>query len=191
MQDITPKFIFQFNKLLCEVFDDVDGSSLTVDVIKKFNDFMFGEDYVNCQEILQSNIKITIFDELDNNKLKDSTSLLTWDTSYKLFVEVFSDNSKYMTVHQAKGLEWDKVIVSLVPTSRDKTNLSNVFSHPSLIEETSSDEFVRMYYVACSRAREDLYIYIPSGCSAEEIARNLDSFIQTRGCKLEYEFFIS
>ena len=191
VQDITPTFIFQFKKLLCEVFDDVDGSSLTVDVIKKFNDFIFGEDYVNCQEILKSKIKITIFDELDNNKLKDSTSLLTWDTSYKLFVEVFSDNSKYMTVHQAKGLEWDKVIVSLVPTSRDKTNLSNVFSHPSLIEETSSDEFVRMYYVACSRAREDLYIYIPSGCDAEEIARNLDSFIQTRGCKLEYEFFIS
>ena len=190
-QDITPKFIFQFNKLLCEVFDDVDGSSLTVDVIKKFNDLMFGEDYVNCQEILKSDIEITIFDELDNDKLKDSISLLTWDTSYKLFVEVFSDNSKYMTVHQAKGLEWDKVIVSLVPIRSDKTNLLNVFSHPSLIDETASDEFVRMYYVACSRAREDLYIYIPSGCDTEEIARNLDFFIQTRGCRLEYEFFIS
>ena len=190
-QDITPKFIFQFNKLLCEVFDDVDGSSLTVDVIKKFNDLMFGEDYVNCQEILKSDIEITIFDELDNDKLKDSISLLTWDTSYKLFVEVFSDNSKYMTVHQAKGLEWDKVIVSLVPIRSDKTNLLNVFSHPSLIDETASDEFVRMYYVACSRAREDLYIYITSGCDTEEIARNLDFFIQTRGCRLEYEFFIS
>lgn len=190
-QDITPKFIFQFNKLLCEVFDDVDGSSLTVDVIKKFNDLMFGEDYVNCQEILKSDIEITIFDELDNDKLKDSISLLTWDTSYKLFVEVFSDNSKYMTVHQAKGLEWDKVIVSLVPIRSDETNLLNVFSHPSLIDETASDEFVRMYYVACSRAREDLYIYIPSGCDTEEIARNLDFFIQTRGCRLEYEFFIS
>lgn len=193
VQDITPKFIFQFNKLLCEVFDDVDGSSLTVDVIKKFNDFMFGEDYVHCQEILKSDInKISVFDELDRGDFRTSVSLLTWDTSYKLFTEVFSDNSKYMTVHQAKGLEWDKVVVSLLPSFKtNKITLSTLFSHPSLIEETPSDEFVRMYYVACSRAREDLYIYIPSGCDAEEIARNLDSFIQTRGCKLEYEFFIS
>ena len=188
-QDITPKFIFQFNKLLCEVFNDVDGSSFTVDIIKKFNEFMFGEDYIDCQKTLKNDIdKISVFDELDRDDFRICVSLLTWDTSYKLFAEVFSDNSKYMTVHQAKGLEWDKVIVSLVPTSRDGTNLSNVFSHPSLIEETPSDEFVRMYYVACSRAREDLYIYISSGFSAEEIARNLDSFIQTRGCKLEYEF---
>lgn len=193
VQDITPKFIFQFNKLLCEVFDNVDGCSLTVEVISRFNALMFGEDYVNCQEIVKSDInKISVFDELDRGDFRTSVSLLTWDTSYKLFTEVFSDNSKYMTVHQAKGLEWDKVIVSLLPSFKtNKITLSTVFSHPSLIEETPSDEFVRMYYVACSRAREDLYIYIPSGCDAEEIARNLDFFMQTRGCKLEYEFFIS
>lgn len=193
VQDITPKFIFQFNKLLCEVFDNVDGCSLTVEVISRFNALMFGEDYVNCQEIVKSDInKISVFDELDRGDFRTSVSLLTWDTSYKLFTEVFSDNSKYMTVHQAKGLEWDKVIVSLLPSFKtNKITLSTVFSHPSLIEETPSDEFVRMYYVACSRAREDLYIYIPSGCDAEEIARNLDFFMQTRGCKLEYEFFVS
>lgn len=188
-QDITPKFIFQFNKLLCEVFNDVDGSSFTVDIIKKFNELMFGEDYIDCQKTLKNDIdKISVFDELDRDDFRTCVSLLTWDTSYKLFTEVFSDNSKYMTVHQAKGLEWDKVIVSLVPTGRDGTNLSNVFSHPSLIEETPSDEFVRMYYVACSRAREDLYIYIPSGCNVNEISRSLDSYIESKGCKLEYEF---
>lgn len=188
-QEITPKFIFQFNKLLCEVFNDVDEFSLTVDVIKKFNEFMFGEDYINCQKILKNDTdKISVFDELDRDDFRTSVSLLTWDTSYKLFTEVFSDNSKYMTVHQAKGLEWDKVIVSLVPTGRDGTNLSNVFSHPSLIEETPSDEFVRMYYVACSRAKEDLYIYIPSGCNMNEISRSLDSYIESKGHKLEYEF---
>lgn len=121
VQDITPKFIFQFNKLLCEVFDNVDGCSLTVEVISRFNALMFGEDYVNCQEIVKSDInKISVFDELDRGDFRTSVSLLTWDTSYKLFTEVFSDNSKYMTVHQAKGLEWDKVVVSLLPSF--KTN---------------------------------------------------------------------
>ena len=54
--------------------------------------------------------------------------------------------------------------------------------------ENSSDEFVRMYYVACSRAREDLYIHIPNGCSKDIIIRNLDEYVQNHGCRLEYEF---
>ena len=93
-----------------------------------------------------------------------------------------------MTAHQAKGLEWDKVIVSLTPTRRDGINISDVFSHPQLTAENSRNEFVRMYYVACSRAREDLYIHIPSGCTKEIIVSNLDAYIQNSGCKLEYEF---
>ena len=93
-----------------------------------------------------------------------------------------------MTVHQAKGLEWDKVIVSITPTSRDGINLSDVFSRPQLTAENSSNEFVRMYYVACSRAKEDLYIHIPSGCTKDTIVSNLDMYIQRTGHNLEYEF---
>ncbi|WRK56091.1 3'-5' exonuclease [Coprobacillaceae bacterium CR2/5/TPMF4] len=121
----------------------------------------------------------------------NNVSSLRWDTSYKLFTEVFSENSKYMTAHQAKGLEWDKVIVSLTPTRRDGINISDVFSRPQLTAENSANEFVRMYYVACSRAREDLYIHIPSDCGKDTIASNLNTYIQNTGCKLEYEFIPS
>ena len=93
-----------------------------------------------------------------------------------------------MTAHQAKGLEWNKVIVSLTPTRRDVINISDVFSQPQLTAESSSNEFVRMYYVACSRAKEDLYIHIPSGCTKDIIVNNLSSYIQKTGCNLEYEF---
>ena len=93
-----------------------------------------------------------------------------------------------MTAHQAKGLEWDKVIVSLTPTSRDGIVISDVFTQPQLTAESSSNEFVRMYYVACSRAREDLYIHIPSGCTKDIIVSNLDAYIQNTKCALRYEF---
>lgn len=189
VQKITPKFIFQFNHMLRDIFKDVNNSSFTCDVIEKFNNKILDGEYIGLKELFKEGItKISIFDEQERENLISCVSLLRWDTSYKLFTEVFSENSKYMTVHQAKGLEWDKVIVCLMPASRDGIVISEVFSNPQLMAENSSDEFVRMYYVACSRAREDLYIHIPNGCSKDIIIRNLDEYVQNHGCRLEYEF---
>ena len=54
--------------------------------------------------------------------------------------------------------------------------------------ENSDKEFARIYYVACSRAIEDLYIHIPDGCEQELIERSLNCFITKSGKKIEYEF---
>lgn len=186
---ITPKFIFRFNQMLKSVFNDVANSSITCEVIQMFNNQISSDEYVDLKELFKEGIsEISVFDEQDREDLTKNVSSLRWDTSYKLFTEVFSENSKYMTVHQAKGLEWDKVIVSLTPTRRDGINISNVFSLPQLTAESSSNEFVRMYYVACSRAREDLYIHIPSGCTKDIIVSNLDTYIEKTKCTLQYEF---
>ena len=67
-------------------------------------------------------------------------------------------------------------------------NISEVFSNPQLTDECNSNEFVRMYYVACSRAREDLYIHITSGCTKDVIENSLQTYIHNTGCHLEYEF---
>ena len=188
-QDITPKIIFQFNNMLKEVFKDIDNSSITFDVIQKFNNKISSSEYIGLKELFKEGItEISVFDEQEREDLINNVSVLRWDTSYKLFTEVFSENSKYMTAHQAKGLEWDKVIVSLTPTRRDGIKLSDVFSQPQLTAENNANEFVRMYYVACSRAREDLYIHIPSYCEKATIVSNLDTYIQNTGCKLKYEF---
>jgi len=40
-----------------------------------------------------------------------------------------------MTVHQAKGLEWEKVIVSVTPNKFDKSNLQALYLAPKLLEE--------------------------------------------------------
>ena len=186
---ITPKFIFRFNQMLKSVFNDVANSSITCDVIQMFNNQISSDEYVDLKELFKEGIsEISVFDEQDREDLTKNVSSLRWDTSYKLFTEVFSENSKYMTTHQAKGLEWDKVIVSLTPTRRDGINISNVFSQPQLTAESSSNEFVRMYYVACSRAREDLYIHIPSGCTKDIIVSNLDTYIEKTKCIMQYEF---
>lgn len=188
-KNITPKFIFRFNHMLKTVFTGVDDSSITCEVIQKFNSQISSDDYVDLKELFKDGInEISVFDDQDRTDLTKNVSALRWDTSYKLFTEVFSENSKYMTAHQAKGLEWDKVIVSLTPTSRDGIVISDVFTQPQLTAESSSNEFVRMYYVACSRAREDLYIHIPSGCTKDIIVSNLDAYIQNTKCALRYEF---
>ena len=192
VQDLTPKFIFQFNNMLKEVFNGINNSSITFDIIQKFNNKISSSEYIELKKLFKKGItKISVFDEQEKEDLINNVSSLRWDTSYKLFTEVFSENSKYMTAHQAKGLEWDKVIVSLTPTRRDGINISDVFSRPQLTTENSANEFVRMYYVACSRAREDLYIHIPSDCGKDTIASNLNTYIQNTGCKLEYEFIPS
>lgn len=61
-----------------------------------------------------------------------------------------------MTVNQSKGLEWDKVIVSLNPNLFDKRegfSMNKIFTYPVLVNETTSDEFTRLFYVAYSRAK--------------------------------------
>ena len=98
------------------------------------------------------------------------------------------NGSKYMTVHQAKGLEWKKVVVSALPTKkRDGITMSEVFANPQLIQENSADEFVRIYYVACSRAIEDLYIHITEGIDQTVIENSIAKFVNTTGQQIGYE----
>lgn len=92
-----------------------------------------------------------------------------------------------MTVHQAKGLEWDKVIVSVIPSNRDDINIASLYSSPCLINETLADEFTRMYYVACSRAKEELYVHIPSGCTESDIKSAIKAFCETSGQSIAYQ----
>lgn len=189
LKKITPKIIFQFNNLSKIVFENINAFSKTCKIIEIFNNEIKKDEFADLRKIFEDEItEIPLFDELERENLVRAVSELCWNTSYKLFNEVFSEDSKYMTVHQAKGLEWNKVIVSLTPIRRDGINISDVFSNPQLIAESNSNEFVRMYYVACSRAREDLYIHIPLGCTKDVIESSLDQYIQNTDCKLEYEF---
>jgi DNA helicase-2/ATP-dependent DNA helicase PcrA len=94
-----------------------------------------------------------------------------------------------MTVRQAKGLEWNKVIVSLIPNKRfDSTDLEQMYSTPQILQETPAEEFTRMYYVACSRAKEELYIHLPDDANLIELLKiKIDHFITTTNSHLNYK----
>jgi len=190
---ISPKFISQIKKLSESLFSDLDEnttSKATLDVINQFNTLLVDGQYSQITATLGDDFKITFFDEADRDDLKTNVSALNWQTSYKLFAEVFSAGSKYMTVHQAKGLEWEKVVVSLTPNkaaNKDDTTLERMYHNPLLLEEKAAQEFTRMYYVACSRAKEDLYIHLPNELPPCIITTAIDSFSTKYGQPIEYD----
>lgn len=189
VRKLTPKVVFQIRKLSDNVFDEVNNQSYICEIIKKFNAEIAKLEFGDFREsIFAPDFNVPLFDELDNEKLINAVRGLFWGTSYKLFSEVFSENSKYMTVHQAKGLEWDKVIVSVTPNKFDAVKIADLYAEPYLTGENAADEFTRMYYVACSRSKEDLYIHIPSGYSAAEIKHDIDSFKDKYKENIKYEF---
>lgn len=186
---LTPKILFQIKRLSENIFNNIDDHNQTCSVIKGFNTEIQKAEYIDFrQTILGTDFEVPVFDEFDREQLVEAVNGLFWDTSYKLFKQVFSDNSKYMTVHQAKGLEWDKVVVSVMPnTRRNGISIASLYSSPCLTKETPADEFTRMYYVACSRAKEDLYIHIPSGCTKSEIESALKTFCKNSKQNIAYE----
>ena len=189
VRKLTPKIIFQIRKLSDNVFRDVFEHNYTCNIIKKFNEEIKKHEFEEMKDtVFCSDFTIPLFDDLDNKELTTAVCGLFWNTSYRLFTEVFSEKSKYMTVHQAKGLEWDKVIVSVNPSKPDKALISDLYSSPQLMEETPANEFTRIYYVACSRAKEDLYIHISDIKLMDKIQAAVCKFINETGNNFDYEF---
>ena len=186
----SAKIILKIKKLLDKTFEGLSANRLVADIIEKFNTTLLDVEYKDLLESLFDTNDFTLqyisdFDE----KIAEQIKKITWDTASKLFSEVFSKDAKYMTVHQAKGLEWDTVVVATIPTKRDGTSLINMFNSPEILGENNFDEFVRIYYVACSRARKSLYIHIPDDQELKStIKRQIDLYVQDKKYLLEYEF---
>lgn len=59
---------------------------------------------------------------------------------------------------------------------------------PELMKENPADEFTRMYYVACSRTKEDLYIHISDEHLIPEIQASINAYIEKSKTTIAYEF---
>lgn len=102
------------------------------------------------------------FDE----KIKDITLLLSYlsNSNIQQFItelylnqsiEVNLDNSIYLTtIHGSKGLEWDYVYIIDV----DSENFPSIRQNYYVNEGDDSEEERRLFYVACSRAKQNLII---------------------------------
>lgn len=182
------KTVSLIRQLLNEVFSCCESMQIC-DVIDRFNYTVAKNEYAALNELIDiGTLAIHYAKEEDDTKFVARIRSLDWDTARKLFAEIFSDDSKYMTVHQAKGREWENVVVSLNTTNFDHFNLSDVLMSPNVVGEGEEFEFARLLYVACSRAKENLYVQIPGDCWLG-MKISIDGFVKNGGFPIEYDVY--
>ena len=186
---LSVKAICVLDNLVRKIFDEGENISSVpiVAVIRRWNDYANSIEYEALKEVLGGeNLSVTVFDDQEQERREVALCKVRWSTAHKLFSEIFAENSKYMTVHQAKGLEWPVVVVAVWPSRIERADVKRVYSSPNVIGEDVAAEFTRIYYVACSRAKDELYVHLPgsSGVSREMVIHALAS----SGLKVEYDF---
>ena len=95
---ITPKLIVHIKNLSERVFEgltDLTIDKTAVDIINIFNNKINEPQFSEIHKVIGSGFRVKIFDENDKDDLITEVSRLNWQTSYKLFKEVFSTQSRY------------------------------------------------------------------------------------------------
>jgi DNA helicase-2/ATP-dependent DNA helicase PcrA len=118
-----------------------------------YGDYMKGEyaDYIDRLEELKALIGFASrFDDLA--EMLSQVALMNGETSER-HVDVPPDSVKLTTVHQSKGLEFDVVFVIGVA--------DGMFPGRRSIEADDVEEERRLFYVAVTRAKNELYICYP------------------------------
>lgn len=123
---------------------------------------------------------------------------LQYATSKKITNEIFSSSSRFMTIHKAKGAEFDNVLINIEPAARlDSKECTplNILCNPLIFEKSSDkakksyEEFTRIVYVAASRAKNKLYIHLNGD---EQMASNIDhalgAYCKTKGKEKFFDF---
>ncbi len=129
------------------------GDTVTVAIEGWYGDYMKGEyaDYLDRLEELKALVGFAArFEEMQD--LLAQIVLLNGETSEK-HVETNEDCIKLTTVHQAKGLEYDVVFLIGAADGQFPTRRS--------IESGDVEEERRLFYVAVTRAKNELYISYP------------------------------
>jgi len=122
-----------------------------------YGDYMKGEyaDYIDRLEELKALIGFASRFE-DIGEMLSQVALMNGETSDRS-VEVPPDSVKLTTVHQSKGLEFDVVFVIGVA--------DGMFPGRRSIEAGDVEEERRLFYVAVTRAKNELYICYPKVAS--------------------------
>lgn len=191
-ENLSIDLIIKINSFLDNIFGNINNQTKVVEIINKFNNNLNESVNEEIKKFLNrtmdlEDFKIELFSEEDNQQLMSLINELEWNTAKSLFNEVFSKDSKYMTVHQAKGLEWKTVFVSIHPTRADATTFSDMFEKSNILSENSMDEFTRMFYVACSRASEELFIDIDKA-DKKMVEQKLNAYINEKKIDKFYDF---
>lgn len=163
-------------------FGNIDGNSLLKDVIASINESM-------------KDSGLTILEHFRYPKQEDDdyfevvykyVDKLEYSAARKIIKEIFAEDSKYMTIHKSKGTEHDVVVVNMEPFREEKILPVDVICNPVVFSENNEirgyEEFTRIFYVACSRAKYKLYIHINGDETTENgIRKVLDSYCESSG----------
>ena len=132
---------------------------------------------------------LTMFDNADR-RMEDVEGLIAFTTQYQTVAEFLSevalqsnlDNEpvdedgvadviRLSTIHQAKGLEWRLVFILWV--------MEGLFpSQKTMMDDGDVSEERRLFYVATTRARDDLYLCCPRFRRARD--GGIQSFMPSR-----------
>lgn len=106
---------------------------------------------------LKNNIKLDI-KKISKGKIKTFYDSIKY-TDVVLWIKINEDNSLHRTIHKSKGDEFDNVMVIV------KSKIDKEFNEDEdlafLLNPDLSQESQRVYYVAVSRAKKNLFINVP------------------------------
>jgi DNA helicase-2/ATP-dependent DNA helicase PcrA len=153
---VMSKFYYAYNK-----FDDYLDNNIST----WFNEFFLdkGIHEANSDNTSKIMTKIT----------KGSKCFLGMKVKYLLSdVPIEGTISEFRTIHQSKGDEADAVLIMIDGTGKKKERNFSFLLSPKL---SGSNEDDRVYYVAMSRAKHELFFSIPS------LNKNIRKQIETTG----------
>lgn len=107
--------------------------------------------------------------KLTRGKAHNYYSNLTYN-KVACVLSLSNDDSKFRTIHKSKGDEFENVLLLLEP----KENYNEETELAFLLNPDMNNENHRVYYVALSRAMENLYICVPQ--LSEHNRRKLENF---------------
>lgn len=166
-----------------------------INLFKTFTDDMKYFDIIHCinkfieETSLKSYEKLELIEEkneLYREKFHPYLNKLELKTLKIMYEQVFTEDSKYLTIHKTKGKEYDSVLVNLVPVKKERSwgDILNALENPIIFHKKISDEvteFIRLAYVAFSRARNNLYIHLKNTKEdIQSLLEKLEEYCKTK-----------
>lgn len=186
--------LVRFFKFLKEIFTTLNDSILIKDLVDDIN---YKIDKYELSFTEKFKYPLTGSDDYFE-PIYELIDKLEYKTAKRIVKDIFSEDSKYMTIHKSKGREFDSVLVNIEPFQRgeEKTFLPyKVICNPVVFKDNhvqSSEvygEYTRIIYVAFSRAINKLYVHLFGDKIIEvEIDRTLGEYCREKGLKKFYNF---
>ncbi len=190
LNDLQIRKLYELKDSLLRIKDMPPGKA-----VRYIRSFAGYEEYIRDYAYVKS-IELKLFKEIleeINSSAESFTNILDYIEHIRKIAESVrnkyrdtkkSDSVALMTMHKAKGLEFDQVFISgavdgIVPYYRDDAILS-----------ADLEDERRLFYVAMTRARNELWIVVPKHrfsqkTSASRFIEEIDAWLKDYKCNIK------